>query len=66
MTETHPEYLTPAQIGARLGVGRSTVVGWINRGALPAFKTPGVKGQFRIAASDYEAFVTRHSVTTSP
>lgn len=46
---------TSHQVGQLLQVSPSTVVGWINQGKLPAFRTPG--GHRRVRAGDLRRFV---------
>ena len=37
-TQFNSQYLTPEQVGERLGVKTSTVYAWISRGEIRAFK----------------------------
>ncbi len=46
------DLLTPNEVAPLLKVAASTVRGWITRGHLPAFRTPG--GEWRIRRADAE------------
>ena len=63
MTET-PQFITPAHVADRLGVSRSAVLAWCRGGSLRAFKTPGVKGQYRISTADLDAFIAERMTRT--
>jgi excisionase family DNA binding protein len=59
-TET-PPVLTSREAGRRCGVSFRTVIRWIERGELPAFRLPG-RGDYRIALVDLQAFARRHGL----
>jgi len=44
-----PDYLTPAEVAARLNVAAVTVRTWIAKGSLPAFR---VGGRWRVLRKD--------------
>jgi excisionase family DNA binding protein len=58
--ETYPEYLTTGTVARHCGVSKVTVLRWIEKGDLNAFKLPG--GQNRIYRGDFYAFADRHSI----
>jgi excisionase family DNA binding protein len=60
LEKTHPEYLTTGAVARYCGVSKVTVLRWIEKGNLLAFKLPG--GQNRIHREDFYAFATRHSI----
>jgi excisionase family DNA binding protein len=57
---TYPEYLTTGVVARHCGVSKVTVLRWIERGNLTAFRLPG--GQNRIHRDDFFAFATKHSI----
>jgi excisionase family DNA binding protein len=59
------EFLRPADVAPLLGVSASAVRHWIRNGRLPALRTPGARGTYRIRRADAEAFVNELRVTTS-
>lgn len=56
----YPEYLTTGAVARQCGVSKVTVLRWIEKGNLIAFKLPG--GQNRIHRDDFFNFATRHSI----
>jgi len=60
LERTYPEYLTTGVIARQCGVSKVTVLRWIEKGNLTAFRLPG--GQNRIHRDDFFAFATRHSI----
>ena len=58
--KTYPEYLTTGTVARHCGVSKVTVLRWIEKGDLTAFKLPG--GQNRISRNDFYAFADRHSI----
>jgi excisionase family DNA binding protein len=56
--------LSSHQVSHMLGVSPSTVVDWINRGRLPAFRTPG--GHRRIKVGDIRRFVASTNMPLPP
>ncbi|MFC2002020.1 helix-turn-helix domain-containing protein [Chloroflexota bacterium] len=55
-----PEYLTTGTIARYSGVSKVTVLRWIERGDLVAFKLP--RGQNRIHRDDFCVFAAKHSI----
>lgn len=60
VARTYPEYLTTGIVARHCGVSKVTVLRWIEKGNLTAFRLPG--GQNRIYRDDFFAFATRHSI----
>jgi len=60
LKEWHPEYLTTGAVAKYCGVSRVTVLRWIEKGNLAAFKLPG--GQNRIYQDDFIEFLKRYSM----
>jgi two-component system response regulator VicR len=56
----YPEYLTTGIVARHCGVSKVTVLRWIERGDLTAFRLPG--GQNRIHRDDFYAFAAKHSI----
>lgn len=56
----YPEYLTTGRVARYCGVSKVTVLRWIEKGSLAAFRLPG--GQNRIHRDDFFAFANRHSI----
>ncbi|MFC1941621.1 excisionase family DNA-binding protein [Chloroflexota bacterium] len=56
----HPVYFTTGAIARQCGVSKVTVLRWIEKGEMTAFKLPG--GQNRIHRDDFYAFATKHSI----
>jgi excisionase family DNA binding protein len=54
------EYLTTGVTARYCGVSKVTVLRWIEKGELKAFKLPG--GQNRIHQDDFYAFATKHNI----
>lgn len=61
------EFLTPAEVAARLGLTKVDVVrAWITRGELPASNVasdPNGRATWRIAAADLDAFLQHRRAT---
>ena len=55
-----PEYLTTGIVAKHCGVSKVTVLRWIEKGDLTAFRLPG--GQNRIHRDSFYAFATKHSI----
>lgn len=55
-----PEYLTTGTVAKFCGVSKVTVLRWIEKGELKAFKLPG--GQNRIHRNDFYAFAAKHGI----
>lgn len=47
-------FLTPAEAAERLRVEPDTVRRWIRTGVLPASRTPGMRGRYRIHSADLQ------------
>jgi excisionase family DNA binding protein len=58
--EFYPVYLTTGVIARYCGVSKVTVLRWIEKGHLVAFKLPG--GQNRIHRDDFFAFANKHGI----
>lgn len=56
-----PAVLTSREAGQRCGVSFRTVIRWIERGDLPAYRLPG-RGDYRIAVADLRDFARRHGL----
>jgi excisionase family DNA binding protein len=56
-----PAVLTSREAGQRCGVSFRTVIRWIERGDLPAYRLPG-RGDYRIALADLREFARRHGL----
>ena len=56
-TATPSSMLTPAAIARQVGVSKRTVLRWIERGDLPAFRIGSVT---RIELTEFERFLARH------
>ena len=56
----YPEYLTTGTVARHCGVSKVTVLRWIEKGDLTAFRLPG--GQNRIHRDDFYAFAAKHSI----
>ena len=52
--------LTPAAIAKQMGVSKRTVLRWIERGDLPAFRIGSVT---RIEATELDRFLAQHRAT---
>ena len=55
-----PEYVTVGFIARRCGVSNTTVLRWIVKGELPAFRLPA--GHYRIARDKLAAFLTSYGM----
>jgi excisionase family DNA binding protein len=58
--EGYPVYLTTGTVAKYCGVSKVTVLRWIEKGNLVAFKLPG--GQNRIHRDDFFAFANKHGI----
>ncbi|CAM3858434.1 response regulator [Roseateles saccharophilus] len=56
-----PSVLTSREAGQLCGVSFRTVIRWIERGELSAYRLPG-RGDYRIALSDLRDFARRHGL----
>jgi excisionase family DNA binding protein len=57
---TYPVYLTTGAVARQCGVSKVTVLRWIEKGNLNAFRLPG--GQNRIHRDDFLSFAARHRI----
>ena len=60
LKKKYPEYLTTGTVARHCGVCKLTVLRWIEKGNLIAFRLPG--GQNRIHRDDFHAFAAKHSI----
>jgi excisionase family DNA binding protein len=60
MERFSPEYITVGFIARRCGVSNTTVLRWIERGELPAFRLPA--GHYRIEREDFAEFLTHYGI----
>jgi excisionase family DNA binding protein len=58
--EVYPVYFTTGVVAKYCGVSKVTVLRWIEKGNLIAFKLPG--GQNRIHRDDFFAFANKHGI----
>lgn len=58
--EFYPSYLTTGAIARHCGVSKVTVLRWIEKGNLVAFKLPG--GQNRIQREEFFTFAAKHNI----
>jgi excisionase family DNA binding protein len=58
--KTYPLYLTTGTVARHCGVSKVTVLRWIEKGNLVAFRLPG--GQNRIHRDDFYAFAAKYSI----
>ena len=56
----YPQYLTTGAVARHCGVSKVTVLRWIEKGNLVAFRLPG--GQNRIFRDDFYAFAAKHKI----
>jgi len=57
------EYFTTGNVAKHCGVSKVTVLRWIEKGDLTAFRLPG--GQNRIHRDEFFSFAERHSIPIS-
>ena len=58
--QQYPEYLTTGFVAKRCGVCNVTVLRWIEKGHLPAFRLPD--GHYRIHREDFATFLKRYRI----
>jgi two-component system response regulator VicR len=56
----YPVYMTTGAVARQCGVSKVTVLRWIEKGNLSAFRLPG--GQNRILRDDFFSFAARHRI----
>ena len=54
------EYLTTGIVAQYCGVSYVTVLRWIRKGYLPAFRLPS--GHYRVIRADFDEFLARHGI----
>jgi len=60
LEKKYPEYVTTGAVAKYCGVSTVTVLRWIERGYMPAFRLP--EGHYRIHKDDFGKFLTKHSI----
>jgi len=67
MTTATARFLTPPEVGRRLGVKPARVIGWIRAGKLRGFNlSDGQRPRFRIDPSDLAVFLARRAAGPTP
>ena len=52
--------MTVGIVARRCGVSNTTVLRWIKKGQLPAFRLPA--GHYRVGGGDFAEFLTRYDI----
>jgi len=60
LEEWCPEYITSGTVAGYCGVSKVTVLRWIGRGYLTAFRLP--EGHYRIHREDLGKFLAKHGI----
>ena len=60
LEQSYAEYLTTGVIAQYCGVSRVTVLRWIQKRYLPAFRLPA--GHYRIRRDDFSEFLAKHGI----
>lgn len=60
LEKIYPRYLTTGAVARHCGVSKVTVLRWIEKGNLAAFRLPG--GQNRIDRDDFYTFAQKHKI----
>ena len=60
LEEQYPEYTTTGVVAEHRGVSRVTVLRWIDKGHLLAFRLP--EGHYRIHRDDFGKFLVKHGI----
>lgn len=55
-----PDYITTGFVAGRCGVCSVTVLRWIEKGHLPAFRLPD--GHYRIRRDDFTGFLSKYMI----
>ena len=55
-----PEYLTTGAVAEYCGVSNVTILRWIEKGHLTAFRLP--EGHYRIHRDDFSKFLAKHNI----
>jgi excisionase family DNA binding protein len=58
--KSQAEYLTTGVVARLCGVSKVTVLRWINKGHLDAFRLP--EGHYRIHKKDFNKFLVKHEI----
>jgi len=58
--ELYPEFMTTGFVAEHCGVTNATVLRWIEKGRLPAFRLPD--RHYRIHREDFVGFLTEYSI----
>jgi len=58
--EQYSEYITTGVVAEHCGVSKVTILRWISRGYLTAFRLP--EGHYRIHRDDFSEFLAKHSI----
>jgi len=58
-----PDYVTTGFVAGHCGVCNVTVLRWIDKGRLPAFRL--LDGHYRIRRDDFAGFLERYSIPAS-
>ena len=59
----NPEYMTVGFVARCCGVSNTTVLRWIERGQLHAFRLPA--GHYRIRREEFDEFLTNYNILAS-
>ena len=60
LEEQYPEYITTGAVAEYCGVSKVTILRWISKGYLIAFRLP--EGHYRIHRDDFSKFLEKHSI----
>jgi len=60
LEEQYPEYITTGIVAEYCGVSKVTVLHWIGKGHLAAFRLP--EGHYRIHRDDFGKFLAKHRI----
>ena len=60
LKEQYPEYITTGDVAEYCGVSNVTVLRWIEKGHLTAFRLP--EGHYRINRDDFGKFLVKHGI----
>ncbi len=55
-----PEYITTGIVADHCGVSKVTILRWISKGYLTAFRLP--EGHYRIHRDDFSKFLVKHDI----
>jgi excisionase family DNA binding protein len=56
----NPEYMTVGLVARRCGVSNTTVLRWIKKGQLCAFRLPA--GHYRVGSGAFNEFLTKYDL----